>query len=156
MAKVSFTKLGLSKDKLNEIKTIDFNGQVIEIRQYLPINEKLEMVSRIINKSADENNFANPVKLDIFLSLSIVENYTNISFTEKQKEDTCKLYDLLKSNGIIDMVINTIPVNEYTLLYEGLYNCADAVYKYRNSILGILETVSQDYSNLNLDATNIQ
>ena len=37
MAKVSFTKLGLSKDKLNEITMIEFNGQSIEVKQYLPI-----------------------------------------------------------------------------------------------------------------------
>ena len=31
-----------------------------------------------------------------------------------------------------------------------------AIYTYRNSVLGILESISQDYSALNLDATEIQ
>ncbi|WP_291627863.1 hypothetical protein [Clostridium sp.] len=37
----------------------------------------------------------------MFLELGIIEYYTNISFTEKQKEDVVKLYDILQSNDII-------------------------------------------------------
>ena len=44
----------------------------------------------------DNNNFANPVKLNVFLRLEIIFNYTNISFTDKQKEDLVKLYDILE------------------------------------------------------------
>jgi hypothetical protein len=39
MAKVAFNKLGLKMNQ--ETKNIVFNGQSIEIKQYLPINEKL-------------------------------------------------------------------------------------------------------------------
>jgi hypothetical protein len=99
MAKVSFTKLGL---KINqEIKTIDFNEQLIEVKQYLPISEKLELMSTVINNSADDNNFANPVKTRVFTMLEIMYAYTNINFTEKQKEDPAKLYDILLSSGLI-------------------------------------------------------
>ena len=49
MAKIAFTKLGLKVDKENEI--INWNDQEIEIKQYLPVNEKLELISRIINNS---------------------------------------------------------------------------------------------------------
>ena len=39
MAKVSFTKLGL---KLNQdVNNVEYNGQNIEIKQYLPVNDKL-------------------------------------------------------------------------------------------------------------------
>ena len=36
MAKVSFTKLGLSKNQ--EVKIVEYNEQNIEVKQYLPIN----------------------------------------------------------------------------------------------------------------------
>ena len=67
MAKLAFTKLGLKTN--NQIKTILFNEQEIEVKQYLPINEKLEMISNVINLSADDNNFANPVKVSVFTTL---------------------------------------------------------------------------------------
>ena len=93
MAKVSFTKLGL---KLNQdINNVEYNGQNIEIKQYLPVNKKLELISNVINLSADDNNFANPLKVDIFTTLEIIFNYADITFTEKQKEDPVKLYDLV-------------------------------------------------------------
>ena len=82
--------------------------------------------------------------------------YTNITFTEKQKEDVAKLYDILDSNGIITQVVSVIPEEEYHFLIDGINDTIQAVYTYRNSVLGILDTVSQDYSNLNLDATEIQ
>jgi hypothetical protein len=51
MAKISFSKLGL---KLNqEIKTVEYNGQNIEIKQYLPIQNKLQLISSVINQSID-------------------------------------------------------------------------------------------------------
>ena len=154
MAKVSFTKLGLSKNQ--DIKVIEFNGQSIEIKQYLPVNDKLQLISEVINASADDNNFANPVKVSIFTTLMILENYTNINFTDKQKEDPAKLYDLVISGGLVKEVVNAIPEAEYNEILSGVTDCIKAVYKYRNSVLGILDTISADYNALDLDATNIQ
>ena len=52
MAKVGLTKLGLSVNK--DVKHIKWNGQDIEVLQYLPSNEKLELCSKIINDSVDD------------------------------------------------------------------------------------------------------
>ena len=81
MAKIAFTKLGLTKAAESATKTVEINGQPIEVKQYLPINEKLVLIGNVLNQSADENNFANPIKLDVFTSLEVVFAYTNISFT---------------------------------------------------------------------------
>ena len=56
--------------------------------------------------------------------------YTNLSFTEKQKEDYAKLYDLFEENGIIDLIIAEIPEREYNYIIDGVNETADAVYKY--------------------------
>ena len=154
MAKVSLTKLGLKVNQ--DIKTVEFNEQIIEVKQYLPVNEKLELISNVINWSHDENNFANPVKVSIFTALEIMYAYTNINFTDKQKEDPAKLYDMLISSGLIAEVINAIPEAEYHEILCGVSDSISAVYTYSNSVLGILDTISSDYSNLNFDATEIQ
>ena len=154
MAKLAFTKLGLKLN--NEIKTINFNEQTIEVKQYLPIQDKLELISNVINLSADENNFANPVKVSVYTTIEIISKYTNINFTEKQKEDTPKLYDLLISTGLVTEIIKAIPEEEYDEVLKGIADSIEAVYTYRNSVLGILDNISTDYSNLNLDASEIQ
>ena len=154
MAKVSFTKLGLSKNQ--EVKEVKFNEQTIEVKQYLPVNDKLMLISDVINSSISENNFANPVQVSVFTTIGILEYYTNINFTEKQKEDPAKLYDLVISNDFPGKIMEVIPEEEYEQLIDGIEESIEAYYKYRNSVMGILDAVSNDYSNLNLDASKIQ
>ena len=154
MAKVPFSRLGLSKN--TDIKSFEYNGYNIEVKQYLPINEKLELISSVINSAADENNFSNPVKENVFLTLEILYHYTNINFTDKQKEDPVKLYDLVVSSGLVNKVTDLIPEEELDEVINGVAQSVKAIYTYKNSILGILENISQDYSSLNLDATEIQ
>ena len=98
MAKVSFNKLGLKK--IEEVATIEHNEQIIEIKQYLPVQQKLELLSKVITQAADSSKFYNPGQLQVFFSLELIQAYTNISFTEKQKEDFCKTFDLLEENGM--------------------------------------------------------
>ena len=153
MAKISFTKLKLTKK--NETKTLKYNGEEIEVKQYLPIQDKLALISRVINNASDEYNFANTIKLDLFLSLEIMYQYTNINFTEKQKEDPTKLFDLLEENNLIDAVIGLIPQSEYRTLYEGVLKISKNIYAYQTSVLGILDIINRDYSDLKLESDEI-
>lgn len=153
-AKVTFTKLGLKKK--DEIKTITLNNQVIEIKQYLPVEDKINIITNVLRESADDNNFANPIKVEVYTNLEIIYAYTNINFTDKQKEDPAKLYDVLEENGIFSVIIEQIPEMEYSLLLQWIDETISAFYNYRNSVMGILEQVSADYSNLDFDASQIQ
>lgn len=153
MAKVSFTKLGLKRN--DEIKTFEFNGQIIEVKQYLPVEKKLEFIARVIELSHDENNFSNPVKIKVFTSISFIEYYTNICFTDKQKEDVPKLYDTIKSFDFFENILNLIPKTEIDDINIGIQKTIDAFYAYKNSIYGILETINQDYNNVQTDIGEI-
>lgn len=154
MAKIAFTKLGLTKN--TEVKTFTWNDQTIEVKQYLPVNDKLEMCSRIINYSIDDNiKYYNPGKVAVFQCIEVILAYTNISVTEKQREDPSKLFDLL-NNGFVEEVYKYIPANEINVITAIVDATIEAIYKYQNSVLGILETVQTDYSELDLNAQNIQ
>lgn len=152
MAKVGLTKLGLKENK--DIKTITYNDAEIEVKQYLPVNDKLQLIGNVMN-SAHQTNFPNPVLIEVFGSLEIIYAYTNINFTDKQKEDPMKLYDLLNSSGLIDAVVGAIPEVEYETVIDGIGDTIEAYYNYNNSVLGILENIKEDYSNLDLEATKI-
>ena len=154
MAKLGFTKLGLKQN--NEIQYIEFNEQTIEVKQYLPVEEKLELITKVLELSHDSNNFSNPVKVSVYTTLEIIEKYTNVNFTEKQKENPTKLYDLLVGNGFAAAVIKAIPEPEYDEILTGIKQTIKSVYKYQNSVLGILDSITTDYSNLNLDADEIR
>ena len=154
MAKVPYGKLQLTKN--NEVKTFEFNGQIIEVKQYLPIEEKMDFYENVINKSADDKGYYNITKINFWLKLDIVFSYTNISFTEKQKEDLFKLFDLLEGSGLMKLIMNHMDPDELKDITETVCDTIKNLYQYANSALGIMQTLSADYSNLNLDASNIQ
>lgn len=154
MAKVSFTKLNLTKN--TQVGKFDWNGQEIQVKTYLPIQEKMKLISSVLNQCQDENNFINEAKMAMFMDLEIVYHYTNINFTEKQKENPFKLYDLLASSGFLNEVYTVLPQSECRSITVWLNKIANNIYDYRNSIYGILDAVSNDYSNLDLDAESIK
>lgn len=157
MAKISYNKLGITKDELNKVQTVEYNDQTIEVKQYLPIAEKSELITRVLNNSVDENTgYYNFLKLDMNLGLEIVYAYSNISFTEKQKEDPMKLYDMLNASKVLNLIIGLVPDGEFYYLNKTTHEMANNIVTYRNSAMGIMEAISADYSNLDLDATDIQ
>lgn len=157
MAKISYNKLGITKDELNKVQTVEYNDQTIEVKQYLPIAEKSELITRVLNNSVDENTgYYNLLKLDMNLGLEIVYSYSNISFTEKQKEDPMKLYDMLNASKVLNLIIGLVPDGEFYYLNKTTHEMANNIVSYRNSAMGIMEAISADYSNLDLDATDIQ
>ena len=154
MAKIPFSKLGLKMN--NEVTMVVHGDQEIEVRQYLPMTEKLDVISDIVNQSVDNNGFYNPVKVKIFMAIEVVSAYTNLSFTAKQKEDPLKLYDLLISTGLFNKVVQAISSEDWKEIQDSTWSTISNIYQYRNSVLGILESISTDYSNLSLEASDIQ
>ena len=159
MAKVPFSKLQASINNCDCKKSYrNKAGEEIcyEVKYYLPFAEKLELVSRIINQSVDDNGFYNPMRVKLYMTLEVVYAYTNLSFTEKMKEDPFKLYDILVSTGIFTDIIDCIREKDWVEIQAGVWDTIKNIYNYKNSIMGILETVTNDYNNLNLNATDIQ
>lgn len=154
MAKISFTKLGLKKN--TNVISLTWNDQIIEIKEYLPIEDKIALIERVVNQSLDTNNFANPARIRINTALEIVFAYTNINFTDKQKEDRLALYDLLNGSGLLKAIYDILPCNEYSVLANTISDVIAEIYRYKTSVLGILQAVSEDYSNLDLDAEKIR
>lgn len=153
MAKVALTKLGLKPN--TEIKTIEWNEQNIEVKQYLPIDAKLDLISDIANKSLDDNPYYNPARIKIFTRLEIILAYANINTTDKQREDVFKLYDMF-AGELGDKILGSIPVSEYNFINSTVWDIIEGIYKYKNSAMGIMENITSDYSNLDLNATELQ
>ena len=152
--KIGLTKLGLKKN--TNLISLEWGDQVIQIKKYLPIEEKAKLIEKIVGDSLDDNNFANPVKVKINLITEILFSYlVNINFTEKQKEDKNNIYDLFISNGLWQEIYEEIS-NEYDFIKKSVWAMINEIYKYRDSVLGILDVVNQDYSNVSFDAENIQ
>lgn len=154
------TKITLDDLKIEQplkIKIVKINGKDVEIKQYLPVNEKLNLITRVLEQVAQNDYpFANPVQMDVYTALEILYAYTNIDFSEEEKANPAELYDELEKQGIINMVVSAIPEVEYNFLVEGIEETVKAYYSYRNSIKGIIADTVTDYSDLELDAEKIR
>ena len=150
MAKVAFSKLGLTKN-IN-VGSFEWNDQTIEVKAYLPIQEKMQLMQNVLNNCQDENNFINEAKMSMFMTLEMVYAYSNINFTEKQKSDPAKMFDLLAGSGFLEDFFTVMPQTEYKSIAIWLDKTANHIYDYRNSIYGILDALKEDYSNLEFDA----
>jgi len=139
MSKITYSSLKLKiKDETNKIE-----NNTIEVLKYLPIEDKVSLLHITLQK-AKEGTVFNPILLDAYFHLYIVMMYTNISFTDKQKEDPLKLYDVLKSNGIIDLVIMNMEEEEYNKLLQDLNQMVEDSYRNNNSFAGIVaNTIEQ-------------
>ena len=141
MNKISYTNLKL---KVNtEVNTFDFNGNHIEVLKYLPLEDKCALINLAL-QSAKENAIYNPARLEAYFHLYIIILYTNINFTEKQKEDKIKLYDTLKSNGLIDQVLMNMDEDEYSALCEYLNQQESDILNYQNTIAGIIDNIIEN------------
>lgn len=159
MAKVPFSKLDVKINGSDCINTYyNSKGEEVqyEVKQYLPLREKIDLVQKVINQSVDDNGFYNPMRVKLYLVLEVVYAYTNLSFTAKQKEDPFKLYDLLVSTGIFYEIVDRIREKDWSEIQENVWKTIENIYTYRNSVMGILENISADYSGLSLEASEIQ
>ena len=153
--KIGLTKLGLKKN--TNLISLEWGDQIIQIKEYLPIEDKSKVIENIINWSLDSTNFANPIRVKMNIVLEIIFAYTNINFTEKQKEDRLGLYDLIVSSGLWQAISNEIiKTGEYDIIENTIKEVIHEVYAYKNSILGILRTINEDYSGLELNINKLQ
>lgn len=153
--KISFDSLNWYKEEDYIPTTVKINGVDITVKQYLPINEKLKLISKVVSAlSGNPYYFVNPIQLDVYGTIEIVKAYSNIEIDDDA--DPAELYDKLELNDISNRIITAIPATEYEFIKDGIESTVSAFYDYQTSVLGILENVSNDYSNLNLEATEIK
>lgn len=141
MAKVSYANLKLKINK--EVKTFKVGDQEIEVLQYLPVEDKYDLIMITLQK-AEENGIYNPLMLDVFFHLNLFYMYSNLSFTDKQRENEFKLYDSLKSNGILDAFLEVFDENEYDELLGHIEEIMEMMLTYKNTAGAVLQSVIQD------------
>ena len=140
---ITFAEMNLNLNSDN--KKFYYFDQEIEVKQYLPIQDKLQLISSVVNLSSDDNGFINLVKVN-----------TNIEFNEEEKDNFIQTYDLLSQSALLKNVLLNIPEDELEMIEEGVYSTISELYAYKNSVMGILENISADYSSLDLKASKIQ
>ena len=156
MAKTTYAKLGLAKILTKETKTIMYEDNPIEILQYLPFEEKFNLVSEIVNNSYDEDSdIYNCAKIKLYTELFIIFTYTDIGFTDKQKEDLFKIYDSFVVSGLLNEILAEIPEAELMTISQLVKDTIVALYAYKNSFAGNVAALTHSFDNLPNDVNEL-
>lgn len=126
----------------NELKEVQIGDDIkFNVKQYLPAEDKNALLE-IAMQTADQGTILNTFALDAIFHTYLVFKYTDIEFTDEEKENLFDLYDILEDNGIIDAVVAAIPTREYESLRTYLNEIVDSYLTYRNSTRALVEQFS--------------
>ena len=129
------------KAKVNdEVKTITFEEKEIEVKQYLPLEKKIDMIQIVVQESGT-GTVVNGLLADALFHLCLVFNYSNINFSTEDREDKLALYDALDSSGLMAEIISAIPEEEYNLIRDNLVSMMDSYQAHRDSLGGFLDSI---------------
>lgn len=135
------------KDLNLKVKT-DYNttkigNNEIKVLQYLPINDKMDLIQIALQKS-EENGIYNELKLEVYFNLYLIYMYTDLEFTDEEKINEFELYDALNCNDVIPSVIGAMDNEEYDTLLTFLNEMKLANEKYKGSAAALIQSLIQD------------
>lgn len=154
MAKVTLNKLNLKPQKLTQIIKID--EIEIEVKQYLPIMDKTQLIQYVVDSALDETTGCfSPVRLEVYFSLALCRWYAGITFTEKQLKEADKSYDLLEENHIVDYIREAIPRDEFEFISDLVQDTTADIARYNSSAAGIIQSMNNSAGGLNSQISEI-
>lgn len=160
--KTAFSTLKLKTDKT--YLEFMFENKPVQVLRYLPVQEKEDIIEIAYQKAIINSNF-NPILFNIYFLLNVVYSYTNLTFTDEQRRDEKKLYDMICSSGLLDIILNNIPESEMTFFKDNIedYVSQSLVQDYSavgifNNVVGSFNTFSKVISDKlsNVDEKTLQ
>jgi len=144
-------------NNLPEDKKIKVGDQEIAVKQYVPIEDKLKAIETILSfcLNADTGLYL-PGHVLVYRELYTFYLYTDIEFSEADKDTPMPLYDALINSDFYRAVKEALPTNDYlefTILLDDFISQFET---YQTSAYGILDSMSKDYKNLNFDIEELQ
>lgn len=117
----------------------NYQGQEYSVCQTLSIEDKYDLIEATLYKAL-EGSLYNTTKLAMYFELNCIYLYSNILFTEKDREDEGKLYDILKQNGLAAEIMKRIPEKDIEALDAILNLEVEKREKQKQSINSVIET----------------
>ena len=107
----------------DNVKVVNFHGIDIEVKQYLPIQDKIDLVGTAYVSGVDIGDDLETVdscKVNILFKLLLVNAYTNIKFNNNLRN-----YDLLFESGLYNIIRENIPADELFGLSDMLFDVVE-------------------------------
>ena len=145
----TITYKGLDLSYRENTKEVIIKGNKVNIKQYLPQNDKADLIAFVVKYSLDtDTGCFSPIRTETFISLAILKWYANIEFTDEELAAAGEVYDNLEMNGIISLVCGTIPKVEYDYLLDLIEKTQKDITRYNYSVKGIISAFVGQTDNL--------
>ena len=138
MSDIEFKSLNLKRN--DSIRVIKINDNEIEVKQYLPIEDKIDLVQIALQQAETDFGY-NAMLVDVYFYLYIVYFYSNIHFTDEEKAQPLELFDILSSNGVISAVAAAIPSEEFEDIKEYIDTQFEMNTQFKSSLLYLFNIV---------------
>lgn len=129
------SKIIIDLQPIYTTKEIEVLGNKVEVKTYLPIEEKLS-IAEVVLQECMEFNFVNNIKVEALFNSMVCAKYTNIDLTNYM-EDVYALYDIVETSGLLQQVID-ICFEDYQELRGMMEELIIKYEGYENSISGII------------------
>lgn len=150
-----FSDLHFKVDKTTKSFQITLaDDTIVNVLQYLPVEDKHDLIYLTLQNSL-ENGVYNRVKMNMYFNLYLAYLYTDIEFSQEEKDDPARLYDTLESNGIMETIRKHINPNELSILNEWLFDTMEVKMKYDNTIASVIHSFINDLPKNAEDAKRI-
>ena len=140
MAKVSFSSLKLKVKE--DIEEIYIGDKKVEVKTYISTEEFNDMIQAVVEQ-ATTSTIYNDFLGNCILADSIVMTHTNLSFTDAQKSDLLKLFDILKTNGVMNAILDAIGSEEMDRILKAYELVVTEYKKYTYSVKGLTDQILQ-------------
>lgn len=131
----------------------DGESYEVEVKHYLPIDDKGKLVNQVINGALDTNTGCfSPLRLNVYFDIAVVEYYCGIELGGCSIPEA---YDILESTGIMSKVLAEIPEEERNFIQSLVDETAQDIARYNNSFAGMVSNISSDASELDSNLQDI-
>lgn len=148
MEKINFKELSL-KPKI-EFSSVEFGEDtVLNIRNYLPIGEKAKLIQFIVDGALDDNTGCfSSLRVNVYFGIAICAWYAGIAFEEDDLRNIEYTYDILDSTGLLQVIINQIPQEEFDFINDLIEDTTKDIARYNSSAAGIIRNMTVDADGL--------
>lgn len=137
----------LINEKPIPVTPLDVNGNTINIQQSISTEEKKDLVDLVLQESFDEGIY-NPILIDAYFYTYIVMFYTDIDFSDEDKENVLATYDKLKQDDLLDKIVNEIPEDEWKEIYDYMTQLEEVNLTYRRTAIYAINSIIQSLPGL--------
>lgn len=149
MSKIKVGELrDLQKEFTKDIDVINFHGLEIDVKQYLPIEDKIILATTIYKSSTNDEDgllAVNENTRDVLTTYLITQYYTNLTLPQDYLEG----YDILISTGLYDAIKENIidEVNRVEEIVDNMVMKGLVEYEQKNRLMYVVREILNELVN---------